>query len=172
MYGSSCGCCLGWRAGEHSGTHINCASCFFPGGATAEQYAAQQLVGPLVRLDLRSYCAAFPLQEEDPLLQLQHLEQFEREHGRIAAVACDAIRSLCPRLPVAAAVVSDVGCACVRVRVCRAPSCSATRAGTSCLHAGRRHSSLAGRREWSAKNRLPPLHPCTWRRKASALPTS
>ncbi len=66
-------------AGEHVGTHFDAPVHWVSGrdGLDVAQVPATQLVGPAVVVDKSAACAANP----DVLLEVEHLEQWQREHG-------------------------------------------------------------------------------------------
>jgi kynurenine formamidase len=69
------------RLPEHAGTHLDAPAHFAPDGATADQLPLASLVRPAAVLDGRAVCAGNP----DAEITAEHVERFEREHGRLAA---------------------------------------------------------------------------------------
>lgn len=70
-------------AGEHVGTHFDAPVHWVSGkdGLDVSQVPATQLVGPAVVVDKSAECAANP----DFLLEIEHLEQWQTEHGPLPA---------------------------------------------------------------------------------------
>ena len=66
-------------AGEHVGTHFDAPVHWVTGkdGLDVSQVPAAQLVGPAVVIDKSAECAANP----DFLLEIEHLEAWQQEHG-------------------------------------------------------------------------------------------
>ena len=66
-------------AGEHVGTHFDAPVHWISGrdGLDVAQVPATQLVGPAVVVDKSAECAEDP----DFLLEIEHLEQWQQEHG-------------------------------------------------------------------------------------------
>lgn len=77
-----------WLLNEHTGTHMD-APFHFSDGLTADQIPIQDLVGPLVNVDIRARA------EENPDAQLtpDDLAAWEAEHGEIPAGAIVAMNS-------------------------------------------------------------------------------
>jgi kynurenine formamidase len=65
--------------GEHTGTHFDAPIHWVTGqdGADVSQVPARRLIGPGVVLDCTAQAAADP----DFLLEVEHIEQWQREHG-------------------------------------------------------------------------------------------
>lgn len=70
-------------AGEHVGTHFDAPVHWVSGKDSLDvsQVPATQLVGPAVVVDKSAECAANP----DFLLEIEHLEQWQAEHGPLPA---------------------------------------------------------------------------------------
>ena len=70
-------------AGEHVGTHFDAPVHWVTGkdGLDVAQVPATQLVGPAVVVDKSAECAQNP----DFLLEIEHLEQWQQEHGPLPA---------------------------------------------------------------------------------------
>src|SRR5271165_1858565 len=66
-----------WHLQEHSGTHLD-APLHCTDGPSADRIPAEQLVGPLVVVDIRARAAA----KADAQLTLDDLKAWERRHGR------------------------------------------------------------------------------------------
>ncbi|MCP9463847.1 MAG: cyclase family protein [Nitrospira sp.] len=64
---------------EHGGTHIDAPIHFSRGGRTVDQIPLEELVGPAVRVDVRSRCA----DDRDYRMTIQDFVRWEAEHGRI-----------------------------------------------------------------------------------------
>src|SRR5262245_9270541 len=66
-------------AGEHVGTHFDAPVHWISGrdGLDISQVPATQLIGPVVVVDKSAECAQNP----DFLLEIEHLEAWQREHG-------------------------------------------------------------------------------------------
>jgi kynurenine formamidase len=73
---------------EHSGTHLD-APLHCTAGPSADRIPAEQLVGPLVVVDIRARAAA----QADAQLTPDDLQAWERRHGPIAAGAVVALYS-------------------------------------------------------------------------------
>jgi kynurenine formamidase len=78
-----------WTFGEHSGTHMDAPGHFVPGGRLSPQITPQELVIPIVVVDISRRA------EDDPnaMVEVDDLRKFERRHGRIprgALVAADS----------------------------------------------------------------------------------
>ena len=63
--------------GEHSGTHVNAPSSFHAGGMSIDEYPASAFVAPAVVIDVRAPVESNP----DYLLRVDHLLEWERQHG-------------------------------------------------------------------------------------------
>ncbi|MFN8636770.1 MAG: cyclase family protein [Chloroflexota bacterium] len=72
-----------FTAGEHVGTHFDAPVHWVSGkgGLNVAEVPAAQLVGPAVVVDKSAECAANP----DFLLEIEHLEQWQQEHGPLPA---------------------------------------------------------------------------------------
>lgn len=72
-----------FSAGEHVGTHFDAPVHWITGrdGLDVAQVPAAQFVGPAVVVDKSAECAANP----DFLLEIEHLEQWQAEHGPLPA---------------------------------------------------------------------------------------
>ncbi len=77
-----------WHLQEHSGTHID-APLHCTHGPSADRIPAEQLVGPLVVVDIRSRAET----QADAQLTPADLKAWERQHGPIAAGAVVALFS-------------------------------------------------------------------------------
>jgi kynurenine formamidase len=77
-----------WHLQEHSGTHLD-APLHCTHGPSGDRIPADQLVGPLVVVDLRARAAA----HADTQLTPEDLKAWERQHGPIAAGAVVALLS-------------------------------------------------------------------------------
>ena len=78
-----------WTFGEHSGTHMDAPGHFVPGGRLSPQITPQELVAPIVVIDITAKAAGNP----NAMVELEDLRSFERRHGRIpkgALVAGDS----------------------------------------------------------------------------------
>ncbi|MCP9456068.1 MAG: cyclase family protein [Nitrospira sp.] len=64
---------------EHGGTHVDAPVHFSRGGRTVDQIPLEELVGPAVRVDVKSQCA----NDRDYRTTVQDFVQWEAEHGRI-----------------------------------------------------------------------------------------
>ena len=78
-----------WTFGEHSGTHMDAPGHFVPGGRLSPEITPQELVIPIVVVDISRRA------EDDPnaMVEVDDLRKFERRHGRIpkgALVAADS----------------------------------------------------------------------------------
>jgi kynurenine formamidase len=78
-----------WTFGEHSGTHMDAPGHFVPGGRLSPEITPQELVIPIVVVDISRRA------EDDPnaMVEVEDLRKFERRHGRIpkgALVAADS----------------------------------------------------------------------------------
>lgn len=74
---------------EHYGTHFDTPSHFIRRGATGESIEPQQLVGPLVIIDVAGRASSDPNTE----VTVGDLERWERQHGRIPRGAFVAMYS-------------------------------------------------------------------------------
>ena len=78
-----------WTFGEHAGTHMDAPGHFVPGGRLSPQITPQELVAPIVVIDITAKAAGNP----NAMVELEDLRSFERRHGRIpkgALVAGDS----------------------------------------------------------------------------------
>ena len=68
-----------FSAGEHVGTHFDAPAHWISGrnGPDVSQVPARQLIGPAAVIDRSAECAENP----DFLLQVEHVEQWQRQHG-------------------------------------------------------------------------------------------
>ncbi len=78
-----------WTFGEHSGTHMDAPGHFVPGGRLSPEITPQELLVPLVVVDISRRA------EDDPnaMVEVDDLRRFERGNGRIpkgALVAADS----------------------------------------------------------------------------------
>ncbi|MBF6059174.1 cyclase family protein [Nocardia terpenica] len=74
---------------EHTGTHIDAPIHRAAGGASVDAIAAQDLVAPLVVIDIGARAAA----DVDAVLTVADIETFEARHGRIPERAFVALHS-------------------------------------------------------------------------------
>lgn len=78
-----------WTFGEHSGTHMDAPGHFIPGGRLSPEITLQELVIPLVVVDIRKRAR----QDPNAMVELDDIRKFERRHGKIprgALVAADS----------------------------------------------------------------------------------
>ncbi|HXF98873.1 MAG TPA: cyclase family protein, partial [Gaiellaceae bacterium] len=75
-----------WTFGEHSGTHMDAPGHFVSGGRLAPEITPQELLVPIVVVDISARAAEDP----DTALTVDDLIAFERRHGRIpeGALVC------------------------------------------------------------------------------------
>jgi kynurenine formamidase len=75
-----------WTFGEHSGTHMDAPGHFVIGGRLSPQITLQELIVPIVVIDISRRAARDP----DAMVTVDDLRRFERRHGRIpeAALVC------------------------------------------------------------------------------------
>jgi kynurenine formamidase len=75
-----------WTLGEHSGTHMDVPGHFIVGGRLAPQITPQELIVPIVVIDISERAA----RDADTVVTVEDLTRFERRHGRIpdGAVVC------------------------------------------------------------------------------------
>jgi kynurenine formamidase len=75
-----------WSFGEHTGTHMDAPGHFVAGGRLSPEITPQELLVPIVVIDIRAKAAADP----DAVVTVDDLRGFERRHGRIpdGALAC------------------------------------------------------------------------------------
>jgi kynurenine formamidase len=88
-YGTSGFYAQRWTFGEHSGTHMDAPGHFVPGGRLAPEITPQELLVPIVVVDISKKA------ERDPnaMVEREDIATFERRHGRIprgALVAADS----------------------------------------------------------------------------------
>ena len=78
-----------WRFWEHTATHMDVPGHFVAGGRTSEEITLQELIRPLVVVDISERAAKEPATE----VTVDDLRRWERRHGRIpkgALVAMDS----------------------------------------------------------------------------------
>src|SRR5262245_1363782 len=68
-----------WTLAEHSGTHMDAPGHFIEGGRLAPDITPQELIVPLVVIDISKRAAGDP----DAVVTVDDLIRFERRHGRI-----------------------------------------------------------------------------------------
>ena len=75
-----------WTLAEHSGTHMDAPGDFIEGGRLAPEITPQELIVPVVVVDIAEPAASDP----DTVVTVDDLTAFERRHGRIprGALAC------------------------------------------------------------------------------------
>jgi kynurenine formamidase len=75
-----------WTFGEHSGTHMDAPGHFVQGGRLSPDITLQELIVPIVVIDISSRAARNP----DTALTVDDVLRFERRHGRIpdGAIVC------------------------------------------------------------------------------------
>jgi kynurenine formamidase len=75
-----------WTFGEHSGTHMDAPGHFVKGGRLSPDITPQELIVPLVVVDITARAARDP----DTAVTVDDLRRFERGHGRIpeGALVC------------------------------------------------------------------------------------
>jgi kynurenine formamidase len=78
-----------WRLNEHTGTHLDAPFHFSADGRTAEAIPVEDLVVPLVVIDVRPRAA----EDADTRLTADDLAAFEAQYGRIPEGACVAMNS-------------------------------------------------------------------------------
>jgi kynurenine formamidase len=78
-----------WTFAEHSGTHIDAPGHFTAGGRLTPQLRAEELVLPIVVIDISSRARRDP----DAVVEPDDLRRFERRHGRIPRGALVAMNS-------------------------------------------------------------------------------
>jgi kynurenine formamidase len=78
-----------WTFGEHSGTHMDAPGHFVEGGRLAPQITPQELLVPVVVIDISARAASNP----DAMVTVDDLRSFERGHGRIPDGALVAMNS-------------------------------------------------------------------------------
>ena len=78
-----------WKFWEHTATHMDVPGHFVAGGRTSEEITLQELIRPIVVVDISERAASQPATE----VTVDDLRRFERRHGRIpkgALVAMDS----------------------------------------------------------------------------------
>ena len=78
-----------WTFGEHSGTHMDVPGHFHPGGRLSPEIELQELIVPIVVIDIRRRARTDP----NAMVELDDIKKFERRHGKIpdgALVAADS----------------------------------------------------------------------------------
>jgi kynurenine formamidase len=78
-----------WRFWEHTATHMDVPGHFVAGGRTSEEITLEELIRPIVVVDISERAASQPATE----VTVDDLRRFERRHGRIpkgALVAMDS----------------------------------------------------------------------------------
>jgi kynurenine formamidase len=78
-----------WTFGEHSGTHMDAPGHFVSGGRLAPEITPNELIVPIVVLDVSSRAAEDP----DTEVTVDDVRGFERRHGRIPNGALVAMNS-------------------------------------------------------------------------------
>src|ERR671919_350503 len=75
-----------WTIGEHTGTHIDTPGHFIEGMRLVDQLEADELVAPIVVIDIRRKA----LDDPNAMVEPDDLVGFERRHGRIpkGALVC------------------------------------------------------------------------------------
>jgi kynurenine formamidase len=75
-----------WTFGEHSGTHMDAPGHFVAGGRLSPDITPQELIVPLVVVDISARAAQNP----DAVVTVDDVRRFERGHGRIpdGALVC------------------------------------------------------------------------------------
>ena len=74
---------------EHAGTHLDAPLHFSKDGLSAAEIPAQQLVVPLIKVDLRAKAEQNP----DAQLTVEDLKAWEKKHGKIPPRCCVAMDS-------------------------------------------------------------------------------
>ena len=74
---------------EHGGTHIDAPIHFAEGQATTDAIPLERLIAPAVVVDMTESAS----QDADALLSVEHIEQFEREHGAVDEGSIVLVRS-------------------------------------------------------------------------------
>lgn len=75
------------KLGEHFGTHVDAPVHFATGGRDVASIPLQQLIAPLVVIDIREPCRSNP----DYMLLMDDVERWERQHGKIPENAVVAV---------------------------------------------------------------------------------
>jgi kynurenine formamidase len=78
-----------WTFGEHSGTHMDAPGHFVLGGRLSPQITPQELLVPIVVIDISARAASNP----DAVVTVDDVRSFERGHGRIPDGAFVAMNS-------------------------------------------------------------------------------
>ena len=78
-----------WTLQEHAGTHMDAPGHFIAGGRRTPQIEPEELIVPLVVVDIRAKVA----QDPDALVSLDDLQAWEKNHGRIPKGSCVAMYS-------------------------------------------------------------------------------
>jgi kynurenine formamidase len=78
-----------WTFGEHSGTHMDAPGHFVLGGRLSPQITLQELLVPIVVIDISARAASNP----DAVVTVDDVRGFERRHGRIPDGALVAMNS-------------------------------------------------------------------------------
>jgi len=78
-----------WTLGEHSGTHMDAPGHFVLGGRLSPEITPEELIVPIVVIDISARAASDP----DTVVTPDDLLRFERRHGRIPDGALVAMNS-------------------------------------------------------------------------------
>ncbi len=78
-----------WRLVEHTGTHVDAPGHFVEGGRLATDLTLDEVITPLVVVDIAGEAARNP----DVEVTVEHLRAFERRHGRIPRGAAVVMHS-------------------------------------------------------------------------------
>jgi kynurenine formamidase len=78
-----------WTFGEHSGTHMDAPGHFVTGGRLSPQITLDELVVPIVVVDISERAARDP----DTMVTVDDLRRFERRHGHIPEEALVCMHS-------------------------------------------------------------------------------
>src|SRR5260370_1021545 len=73
-----------WHIHEHLGTHIDAPNHFAPDGISVDQIRPEDLIVPVVVIDIRKKASA----DRDAELTVDDLRDFEAEHGRVPEHSC------------------------------------------------------------------------------------
>jgi kynurenine formamidase len=73
-----------WHIHEHLGTHIDAPNHFQPGGMSVDQIKAEDLIVPVVVIDISKKAA----KDRDTELALEDIQTFEHNHGKIPPHSC------------------------------------------------------------------------------------
>ena len=68
-----------WTFWEHSCTHMDVPAHFVEGGRTSPELSLEELIGPIVVVDISARVS----REPDTVVDPDDLARFERRHGRI-----------------------------------------------------------------------------------------